>query len=203
MESPEATLERVELPADFAEAFQQISNSGDEPETLAECIDMFERMMEAAGVTVSVEQMYQPEPTRHAVHIGDSVEYVPCVLDALLAAYLAEADSVDIESESPEDEATVSLRVSDGTLEVRPSTAVFSMGLASDDTGESPPQALGETETAVSMASCSYINAFVDQAEYDRWERHLSDAVVMPLTAGEMYSLASVIATGWVFTGEP
>lgn len=53
------------------------------------------------------------------------------------------------------------------------------------------------------MASCSYINAFVDRVEFERWERQLSDAVVMPLGASEMYSLANVISAGWVFSGEP
>lgn len=202
MESTENVLENIELPADFAEAFQHIAHTTEDPTTLAECIDVFERMMETAGVTVSVEQMYQPEPTRHTVHVGDGIEHVPCILDALLVALLVDADPVEIESEPPNGDATIHLRVSDGTIEVQPSTAVFSIGLAFADAEELPSEALGQMETAVSMTSCAYINAFADEPGYDRWESQLSDAVVMRLDANEIHSLATEIATGWVFTGD-
>lgn len=200
MSTEERALANIELPTDFAEAFQRLANTSTAPETLAECVDSFEQMLAAEGVTVSVEAMYQPEPTRHAVHVDETVEYVPCVLDALIAAISVDSKPVEIRSDPPDDDTTVQLHVTDDEVEVHPSTAVFSIGLATTDIQEPELETFDEMETAVSMASCSYINAFPDPEAYDQWDDHLSDGVVMQLDIDDMVALARNIATGWAFS---
>lgn len=106
-------LTTTELPPDFATLLEAMANSDDTLATLAAAMDAFDRMMESAGVTVSIEEMYQPEPTRHAVYLDDRVEYVPCVLDALIATLLVEQTEVEIQSKPPTGDETVHVDVTE------------------------------------------------------------------------------------------
>jgi len=92
------------------------------PATLVDAVEAFDRLWDLAEVQVTVENMYQPEPTRHAVDLGGRVEHVPCVLDALIEATVVESESVEIRSKQPDDETTIRLTVADGEVEVEPSS---------------------------------------------------------------------------------
>jgi hypothetical protein len=199
MHPESAALTTTELPSDFATALTAMETSGDSPTTLAEALDAFDRMMDSAGVMVSVEEMYQPEATRPAVYLGDRVEYVPCVLDALIAALLIEQTQVEIQSDPPTGDPTVHLDVTADDVQVQPATAVFSLGLPA--AGIPDPTALEEMESA-SIASCSYINAFPGGAAYDRWAEQLSEGIVLQLDIQAFVALAHRMANGWVFAEE-
>lgn len=192
-------LTTTELPPDFAMAFEAMANSDDAPATLAEAMDEFDWIMESEGVTVSVEEMYQPESTRHAIHLGDRVEYVPCVLDALIAALLVEQTGVEVQSKPPTGDETVHVDVTEDDVQAHPATAVFSIGLPDADIPD--PAALAEMES-ISMASCSYINAFPDATAYDRLAEQLSDGIVLQLDVHTFVALAHRSANGWVFAEE-
>lgn len=201
MHTERETLATIELPTDLADSIQRTTDRDEPPTTLAEGLDAFERVMESAGVTISVADMYQPEPTRHAVDLGDRVEHVPCVLDALIAAHLVERPVVKIRSEPPTSGDPVRIEVTDDDVDVRPSTAVFSFGLAESDVRDPDPEAIDAMES-VSLDSCAYINAFPDEAAYDQWATAVSEAVVMGLDADAMVAIASRVTNGWVFVGE-
>jgi hypothetical protein len=92
------------------------------PATLVDAVEAFDRLWNLAEIEVTVENMYQPEPTRHAVDLGGQVEHVLCVLDVLIVAMAVESESVEIRSKQPDDETTIRLTVADGEVEVEPSS---------------------------------------------------------------------------------
>lgn len=176
-----------------------MTESGDPPETLADAVDAFGHLWEVTGVQIAVDQLYQPEPTRHAVDFGDRVEHVPCVLDALIAGLLVDPTGTEIRSAAPLDDTTVTLSLTDDGVAVTPAAAVFSFGVADAD-ATSPALSvsrLEESDSAV-MASCSYINAFPDAAAYERWADGLSDAHAMSVGLDALVAFARVAAREWV-----
>lgn len=199
MQADRDPLVATDLPDDVADAFHQVTGTEEPPDTLAAGVAAVESMMEEAGFQITFDQMYQPDPTRHAVHLGDRVEHVPCVLDALIAARLEDASPVTVESEPPTGGEPVELVVAGADVSATPETAVFSWGFADDDV-RPPGQQVAPDET-VSMASCSYINAFHDAAAYRQWREGLSDGVVMRLDLDAMAAFADRAAGGWVVAG--
>lgn len=195
------TLRTVELSTDFANALQRMTNDGTTPETLADGVDALDQLWKAAGVTVSVEQMYQPDPTRHVVDFGERFEHVPCVLDALIAALAVGRTPVEIRSKQPNSDRTVHLSVTEDGVEVDPSTAVFSFGVVEDDV-QSPGLSALEGADSVVMASCSYINAFRDATAYEQWTGQLSDAHAMRIDIAPFTAFANVAAEEWVVVEE-
>lgn len=176
-----------------------MTESGDPPATLADAVDAFDHLWEVTGVQVSVDQLYQPEPTRHAVDFGDRVEHVPCVLDALIAGLIVNPTGTEIRSQSPSVGDTVSLSLTDDGVDVAPASAVFSFGVetAEVETAEVSVARLEETDSAV-MASCAYINAFPDATAYERWADELSGAHAVTVGLDELLAFARIAAQEWV-----
>lgn len=176
-----------------------MTESGDPPATLADAVDAFDHLWEVTGVQVSVNQMYQPEPTRHAVDFGDRVEHVPCVLDAVIAGLLVDPTGTEIRSQSPIGEDTVTISLHDDGVDVAPASAVFSFGVeaAEVEAAEVSVARFEESDSAV-MASCSYINAFPDATAYERWADELSDAHAVAVGIDELLAFARIAADGWV-----
>lgn len=185
-------LPDVELPADLAEAFRRAGRLDDPPETLAEGFRAVTALLNEVG-TVTLEDMYQPEPTRHRVHTPGGAEHVPCVLDALIVALLLETDPVDIDSEPPAGEEPVHIRVTGDEVTVTPERAVASFGLGLEESADPGLDALDEAlndPDAPIPTTCSAINAFPTSAAFDRWERGVSEAAVMELSVEELFALA-------------
>lgn len=176
-----------------------MTRSGDPPATLADAVAAFGHLWEVTGVQISVDQLFQPEPTRHAVDLGDRVEHVPCVLDAVIAGLLVDPTGAEIRSVAPVGDATVRLSLTDDGVDVVPSTAVFSFGVEAAEAGtaERSVARLEESDSAV-MASCSYINAFPDAAAYEGWADELSDAHALPVGIDELLAFARIAAQDWV-----
>jgi len=201
MQTKWKTLERIELPDEIAEGLQQVSGTADPPETLASGIRAVESTLADAGLEITIDQLYQPKETRHAVQFGGEVEHVPCVLDALIAGLLVEAETVTIQSEPPNGGEPVRITVTESDASVEQSTAVFSWGFAASDVRNADPADALDDDGTVSFTTCSYINAFPDEAAYRRWEEQLSEAIVMKVNLDAMVALAEHAAGGWVVEG--
>lgn len=183
---------RIELPADLAEAFRQVGDRADPPETLREGFTVIEETLDDAGVDVSLEDMYQSEPTRHAVHIGEYTEHVPCVMDALIVAFTVEPDPIEIHSEPPDGGELVRFHVSGEEITVTPERAVVSFGIGYEEADEADiadVEALLNDESTI-PTTCSVINAFPDSEAYAQWAAGVSEAAVMELSVEEMVALA-------------
>jgi len=198
MQADHRPLATTDLPADLASAVQQVTERQRSPETLEDAITVVESLLAGEGFEITADQMYQPTETRHAIQFGDRTEHVPCVLDALIAGLLDESSPVVIQSRPPTEGETVQLTVAESGISAEPSTAVFSWGMAAEDVQTPDPESVLNDEDTVSPASCSYINAFPDEAAYRRWERQVSDGVVMQLDLAAMVALAERAANGWV-----
>jgi len=190
-------LRATDLPEDFANALQGMTVDGEPPTTLAETVDALDRLWKSTGVTVSVKQMYQPKRTRHAVDFGDRIEYVPCVLDAVITALTVGTTPIEIRSTEPDRNGTVRLFVTDDGVEVNPTTAVFSFGVAEGD-AQNPDLSVLEGTDSVVMASCSYINAFRDATGYRQWQEQLSGARAMKIDVDTLLAFAEIAAEEWV-----
>lgn len=199
MSTEQGPLRSTELPADFAHALRGMTERGDPPETLADAVDAFDRHWKTTGVQLSVDQLFQPEPTRHAVDLGDRVEHVPCVLDALIAGLLLDPTGAEIRSQSPIGEDTITLSLTDEGVEVAPASAVFSFGVeaAESERAEVSVARLGESDSAV-LASCSYINAFPDVPAYEQWAAELSNAHAVAVGIDALLAFARIAAGEWV-----
>ena len=198
MPGDDRPLRRTELPADVADALRGLPPAGEAPETLADAVDALDRLWADGGAAVGVRQLFRPDGTRHVVDFGDRTEFVPCVLDAVIAA-LVEDDPVEIRSTEPRGDATVRLVVADDGLSVDPPSAVFSLGVDAAGLGDDLSVSEG-TDSAVA-AACPYINAFQDPAAYEAWRRRLADVHAMRVDAETLRAVAAVAAGEWVTAG--
>lgn len=187
------TIDSKRVPADLAEAFRRAGGLDERPETFEAGFEVFTELVNEAGMTITREDMYQPEPTRHSVHAGDTVEYVPCVMDAMIVALLLDTDPIEIYSEPPEGEETVYFRVTDEENTVTPEDAVVSFGLGLEESADpdldSLDDSLNDPDTPI-PTTCSVINSFPDSAAYERWARNVTEAAVMELTVQELFDLS-------------
>lgn len=199
MRTDRETLRTTDLPADFADALRPMTTDGEPPATLEDAVAAFDNLWAETGVRVSVEQMYQSQPTRHAVDFGDRVEHVPCVLDALISAYLIDPRGTVIRSKSPSGESTVRLALAESGIDVDPPSAVFSLGVDASEVANPEVSArLLKGADSVVMASCSFINSFRSAEAFEQWEQGLSDAHVMPIGIDELAAFAQWAADEWV-----
>lgn len=189
----EADMDRIELSSDLAEAFRLAGGLDERPQTLAEGFSAIEDRMNETGLTVSLEDMYQSKPTRHAVHLRDTVKHVPCVMDALIVALRSDTDPVDIYSDSPADGETIHFRVTGNELTVSPESAVVSFGLGLEESADaafdSVKDKLNDPESSIPTV-CSVINAFPDSEAYDRWAAGVTDAAVIELSVERLFSMS-------------
>lgn len=190
MES-KSDVEATELPQDLAEAFRQASGLNERPETLEEGFSAISDRLNEREFRVTLEDMYQFEPTRHTVHIGDSVKHVPCLMDALIVAIRVDADPVDIYSESPGSGERIHLRLAGDELTVTPKSAVASFGLGLDESADadwdSIKDKLNDPDSAIPTV-CSVINAFPESEAYERWAAGVSHAAVIQVSVEELFA---------------
>ena len=191
--SPNPEIERIELPSDVAEAFSRMDDQADPPLTLQEAFAGVDELLDDGA---SVNDMYRAEPTRHAVHVGETVEYVSCVLDAMIVALARNIRPIGIQSEPPGGEEPVQFQVTNQEIQVIPESAVASFGIANEDITD-PTVFTEPIDETVPLPSCSVINAFPDSAAYDRWAADISHAVVMKLTIEELVAIAQQAATNF------
>lgn len=180
----------TELPQDLAEAFRQASGANERPETLEEGFSAIADRMNEREFRVTLEDMYQSEPTRHAVHVGDTVEHVPCLMDALIVAIRVETDPVDIYSKSPGGGETIHFRLTGDELSVTPESATVSFGLglkeSADADWDSVKDSLNDPDSPIPTV-CSVINAFPDSEAYERWAAGITEAAVIELSVEELF----------------
>lgn len=189
--SSEPMIERIELPSDVAGAFSRMDDLAEPPKTLEEAFAAVDELLDD---NACVDDMYQAEPTRHAVHVGETVEHVPCVLDAMIVALARNSRPIEIQSEPPGGGEPIQFHVTDQEIQVTPERAVASFGIANEDV-TNPTVFTEPIDEVAPLPSCSVINAFPDSAAYEQWAANISRAVVMELTIAELVAIAQRAAT--------
>lgn len=185
--------DQTDLPPRLAEAFRRAGYLDERPETLEAGFSAVTDRLNEAGVTIAPEDMYQSEPTRHAVHIDGAIEYVPCVMDALIVALLHDDDVVEIDSESPQEGETIRFRVTEDDVTVVPTSAVISFGLGIEESTNPDFGSLKDTLNAPDASiptTCSVINAFPDSSSFERWVAEVSEAALVEITVEKAFDLS-------------
>lgn len=192
-------LDAIELPADVADVLAEVRPTDGRPSTMADVMDPTEEWLPPER-SLSLSAMYQNGETRHAVHLANGVEHVPCVLDALIVSLGTPDDPVRIESTSPVGGAVVEYRVSTGDVDVTPQEAAVSFGIAPQDA--SGIQYGDDFEDDARIGSCSYINSFPDARTYEEWADDTDAAAVMRLSVDEAVAVARRLASSELFDGD-
>lgn len=187
----ERELDDIELPSDLAETVRRVGDRDEPPATLEECFAVFETILDDQGVELTLDDMYRSERTRHAVAFGGTVEYVPCVVDALIVALSVEERPVEIRSTPPDGGETVDFAVTDGSVSVTPETAVVSFGVAYEDAeGDVATVKDALDEASAIPTTCTVINAFPDSTALEDWAVDVTEGAVMELSVPEAVEVA-------------
>jgi hypothetical protein len=154
---------------------------GDEPvDTLAGFVVAIRDA--TGGGSLAVDDLcHAATETPHRATMDDEGYFFQCFYDGVALAHLAD-ESVEIRTESPAGE-PVEMRASpDGTVDVTPSGAAMSFGVAAD--GDAPRSADPTPEEAYG-AICPYVKAFPSREAYGRWAESIDVVTVgLPLAAG-------------------
>lgn len=193
-------LDAIELPVGLAEVLTEVRPTDGQPSTMADVMDPAGEWL-PPDRSISLSAMFQDEETRHAVHLADGVEHVPCILDALIVSLVTPDDPIHIESTSPEDDEVVEYSISEGVVDVTPQEALVSFGIAPEDANGL--QYGDDFEDDARIGSCSYINSFADEQAYEQWANETDAAAVMKLSADEAVAVARQLAASELFETEP
>lgn len=205
MVSPDMATNRngdgIELTTDLAEAFRRASKLDESPETLEEGFKSLATRLGNTGVTLAPKDMYQSAPTRHSIRFGETVEYVPCVMDALMIAEVIDARPIEIHSEPPGGGETIRFRITGDEVAVTPTGAVVTFGLGLEEARDSDLKDLKDSlndPDSPPLTVCTVINAFPDSESYEEWEGDVSNAAVMKLGVEDLIALSQEAARSYV-----
>ncbi|WP_276261327.1 organomercurial lyase [Haloglomus litoreum] len=173
------------IPADLAATATGFYDAGP-VETLGDFADVTRA---AAGGTVDVTDLCHVDgETPHRATTGSGTYHFQCFYDGIALARLR-SEAVDLRTESPSGQAIEMHVASDGTVDVTPSTAVMSFGIAPDAAATEG----GPTPEDVYGAVCPWVKAFPSRDAYEGWaEATDAPTVGLPLTEGTPIAAALV-----------
>lgn len=179
------------MPDDVATTFEAALGLESRPETVGDWIDATARRLDAAGISFGVEEMCLTDASPHSARIDGQTRHFACVLDTLLLPFvLDEPDEVVVRTHSPVSETVIDVTVTREGITVAPDDAVMSFGIAGDT--DSPEDRDGVLANGT-VQFCPYIDAFADDAEYERWADETDEAVTMMLPLEDGFALASAL----------
>lgn len=167
------------LPAAFSAAVEDLYGAAP-LETLDDWADAIGGGGDVSPSTGVEALCHAHEPTPHRAHHGDETYHFLCFFDAVVLAYLT-GDPVDLRTESPGGEVIEAHVSPDEGIEVEPSTAALSFGVA-----ENPDSTVPEAGPAAAYSAvCPYVRAFPDREGYERWAPEVDALTVgLPLPEG-------------------
>lgn len=181
-----------EVPSDLADTIQTAFGLDEPPATLGDWETAVSQLLDDSELSVGVEEMCIAEESRHVARIDGDSQHFHCVLDTILVPFLVPSESpVDVRSRSPVSDTVVELTVTHDAVEVTPTDAVMSFGLAD---GLEVRDAVDIDPALAYEWICPYINAFPSRTEYDQWERETSEASTMALSFPAGLELAKALA---------
>lgn len=198
MEADSATNDgRTKLPTDFAEHVAKISDLDTIPTTLEEWWTAVGDQYSANNLTVGLEDLYSPAPTRHEVQVNGRVRYANCAMDAIMAAIIEEQDTVTVRSIDPVAATPATITVSDDNVEVTPNDALICFGMDLDPANVEAVDSLAEwsvqdDKDEIRDSVCQYTNAFESEETYEQWDA-VTDCVSAPLQPSEVARLLQEI----------
>ncbi|MDG5775322.1 organomercurial lyase [Haloarculaceae archaeon H-GB2-1] len=148
--------------------------------TFDDMVAAFRRVVEGDGIAID-DLCHVEEETLHYAQTDDETYYFRCFYDGIALAYLVD-ESVEIRTETPTKESIAIQASPEGAIDVTPSDAVMSFGVATetDVRGDDTPAA-----EDVYGAVCPYVKAFDTREEYASWAEDVAARTVgIPLESG-------------------
>ena len=184
----EHTLEARVLPSSLSEQFQISLGFDRRPETLAEWADATAELLDDAYVPEDPEDLCLTESSRHEARLDSETLYLQCFFDTLLVPFVVDGTpEVQIRSRSPVSDTLVTGTVTPDEVSIEPDGAVMAFGAATDVVSAAY---LDVPATLAYRRFCPYIEAFPDEAAYERWDEATESGVTMPLELAEGLALA-------------
>lgn len=181
-------LEDREIPGVLADQFRVSLGLDDAPATLAEWVAETGRLLTDEHVPDGPGALCLTGSSRHEARFDGERHNFRCFFDLLLLPFvLGDPADVHVRSRSPVTGTVVSGRVNRERVSIEPATAVVSFGAATDVVSA---EYLDVPASLASRRFCPYINAFPDEAAYDRWATGVEDGVTMPLSMREGFAVA-------------
>ncbi|MDY6765516.1 MAG: organomercurial lyase [Halobacteria archaeon] len=183
-------VENRDMQQDVAEKFRIVFGMDETPETLGEWADNTVQILKDRGTSVGFEEMCTTGSSRHGVYANGEVQHFRCVLDTLLYPFVLDEEDIEVRSRSPVSDEVIEVSVSQGDVSVEPEGAVMSFGIAAG--ARSAEEHEDPLEYGYRMY-CPYINAFVDEEEYEEWASNTPDGVTMSVPLREGFELARIL----------
>lgn len=174
----ERPVQTARLPADVAGNMSRFF--GRSVESFDEMVSAIRNVVEGDGIAIDDLCRVEGETPHHA-RTDDETYYFRCFYDGIALAQLVE-EPVEIRTVTPANE-PVEMEASPASdIDVTPSGAVMSFGVATDreiPAGDVP------TTQEVYGAICPYVRAFHTRADYERWATDVAATTVgIPLESG-------------------
>lgn len=174
----ERPVKTAELPEAVAENMSRFY--GKSIESFDDMIAAIRNVVEGDGIAID-ELCHVEVETPHYAKTNDETYYFRCFYDGIALAHLVD-EPVEIRTETPTNEPIEIETSPQGDIDVTPSDAVMSFGVATDT--DVPP---GDVPTAQEIygAVCPYVKAFHTRADYERWSEDVAATTIgIPLEAG-------------------
>ncbi|WP_336023104.1 organomercurial lyase [Halobellus salinisoli] len=171
-------MKTAELPETVAENISRFY--GESIESFDGMVAAIRNVVEGDGIAID-ELCHVGGETPHYAKTDGETYYFRCFYDGIALAHLVDKP-VEIRTEAPTN-GSIEMRMSpQGDIDVIPSDAVMSFGVATDT--DVPP---GDVPTAQEIyeAVCPYVKAFHTRADYERWSEDVAATTIgIPLEAG-------------------
>lgn len=168
--------------AEFPEAVAENMSRffGQSIEGFDDMVSAIRTVVEGDGIAID-ELCHVEGETPHYAKTADETYYFRCFYDGIALAHLVDAP-VEIRTQTPTNE-PIEIRASpDTTVDVTPSDAVMSFGVATDSDGDADDTPSAED---VYGAVCPYVKAFYTREDYERWAENVAATTVgIPLDSG-------------------
>jgi len=185
----ERPVTTAELPEAVAENMSRFY--GESINSFDDMIEAIRNVVEGDGIAVD-ELCHVEGETPHYATTADETYYFRCFYDGIALAHLVD-EPVEVRTETPTNE-PIEMRMSPRSdVDVTPSDAVMSFGVATDSdvpAGDVP------TAQEVYGAVCPYVKAFRSRSDYERWSEDVAATTVgIPLEAGVPIAAALTAAS--------
>ena len=174
----ERPVKTARLPADVAGNMSRFF--GESIDGFDDVISAIRNVVEGDGIAID-ELCHVEGETPHYAETTDETYYFRCFYDGIALAHLV-GEPVEIRTETPASEPIEIQASPESDVDVTPSDAVMSFGVATDR--EVPA---GDVPTAreVYGAVCPYVKAFHTRGDYERWATDVAATTVgIPLESG-------------------
>ena len=174
----ERPVKTAQLPADVAKNMSRFF--GESIDGFADMISAIRNVVEGDGIAID-ELCHVEGETPHYARTQDETYYFRCFYDGIALAHLVD-EPVEVRAETPTSEHIEMEALPESEINVTPSDAVMSFGVATDR--EVPA---GDVPTAQEVygAICPYVKAFHTRSDYERWAEDVAATTVgIPLESG-------------------